>query len=197
MGLINGSLTVATTVSVTGRLAPPGTAINNPLPARSVNSTGGASQSLSFGTTSGRADVFCDGQYLLAAGASLTLNLYDGGATDSDLLTVFKTAANLRVLKSLVVSIVDGGDTAGVTIGAASSNEFVGYFGAAGDTLTIYPDGPSYAVGSPAGKAVGSSTKNVKILNNGAVEVTVQVFAAGATVATGYWTGFWGFLTYG
>jgi hypothetical protein len=189
-------MSTATTVAVTGRLGAPGTALDKSLPARTAAPSNSDSAALSFGSGSGRAEVYCDGEYLLAAGASITLNLYDGGTTSSDLTTVFGAAANLRTLKQLAVCITDAGDTAGVTIGAASSNEFVGYFGAAGDTITIFPDGPPFTVGSPAGKPVGSSTKNLKILNNGAVEVRVAVFAAGSGFAAGYWTGFWGFLTY-
>jgi hypothetical protein len=66
---------------------------------------------------------------------------------------------------------MSGGDTSGVIVGAAASNEWVGFFGASGDTLTIYPSGPPFAVGSPAGVAVGTTTKNLKIANAGAAAV--------------------------
>jgi hypothetical protein len=196
MGLTGGTMNVATTVSVTGRLASTGTAVDKSLAARTAAPAALAEAALAFGAGSGRIDVPCDGEYVLAAGASVTLNLYDGGVTDSDLTTVFGGAANLRLLKGLAVCITDGGDAAGVTIGGAASNQWVGFFGASGDTLTIYPDGPAFAVGSPAGVAVGSSTKNLKILNNGAVEVRVAVFAAGSTAAGGYAMGLFPLLTY-
>ena len=195
MGFSAATLTVNTTVKVSGSIPAPGNAPSNTLTSPSTQPTTTATQTLTYGTSSGKLDVPCAGEYEIAAGGSLTLNLYDGGITTSDLVTLFGVAATLRNCKSLAISVKSGGDTSGVRIGAASSNEFVGWFAAAGDCLDIFPDGPAFSVGSPAGKAVTSSAKNVKITNQGAVAVVVQVVAGGTTVVPGTAMGVLG-LTY-
>jgi hypothetical protein len=69
----------------------------------------------------------------------------------------------------------------GVRIGGAASNEWVGFFAAAGDKALIFPGGPPFLAGSPAGVAVGTSTKNLLIENLGAVSVTVGIQVAGTS----------------
>lgn len=195
MGFSAGTLTVSTITKVTGTIPAPGSAPGNTLPAPSTQANVTTTQSLTYGTSEGELDVPCNGQFLIGPGASLTLNLYDGGATASDLTTVFGAAANLRNLKNLSVAVVSGGDESGVRVGAASSNEFVGWFAGAGHAADIFPDGPALCHGSPLGKAVTSSAKNVKIENLGAVAVVVQVIAGGTSVTVGSAMGVLG-LTY-
>lgn len=196
MGFIGGRAEVVTTVKLSGTIPAPGNAPANALSNPTNTQTESTSQALTYGTSEGKIDVPCAGEYLIAAGGSLTLNLYDGGTTTSDLTTLFGAAANLRDVKSLTVSVVSGGDASGVAVGAAGSNIFAGFFGNSSDIVNIYPDGPALALGKPAGVAVTSSAKNLKLANNGASEVVVRVTAAGTTVVAGMWTGFWGFLTY-
>ncbi len=187
MGFSAGRTTVSTTVAIQATIPAPGSAIGNTLRDRVANPAGGATQTLPYGTSIGQADVFCDGEYAIAAGASLTLNFYDGGTTVNDLTTSFGVAANLRVVRSVVVGVKpETGGTSGVTVGGAAANEWVGFFGAAGDTAVIFPDGPALAMGSPAGVAVTSTTKNLKLLNNSSTApVTVQVFVSGGILTVG------------
>jgi len=196
MGFSAGRAVVTTTVQLSGTLPPPGSAPSNTLPGSTANPTATTKQELTYGLSDGEIDVPLTGEYLIAAGGALTLNLYDGGTTASDLTNLFGGASNLRVVRSLTFAVVSGGDSSGVAIGGAASNEFYGFFAAAGDKVKIYPDGPALALGSPAGAAVTSSAKNVKIENLGAAEVVVRVSAAGASITVGQWTGFWGFVTY-
>lgn len=195
MGFNAGTLTIDTVVRVAGGLPAPGNAPSNTLTGPTTQTNLTASQSLTYGTSSGKMDVPCNGQFIIAAGGSLTLNLYDGGTTTSDLTTLFGDAASLRNVKSLSVVVTSGGDASGVKVGAASSNEFVGWFSAAGDAAVIYPSGPALSFGSPAGKAVTSSAKNLKLENLGAAAVIVSVVAAGTTVVSGSAMGVLG-LTY-
>lgn len=148
-------------------------------------------QTLEFGTGSGRFDRSPVSDRAIPAGSSVTYDLYTG----TDLPGLQDEAAPFRTVKYLKISIVSGGDTSGVRVGGAASNEWVGFFVAAGDKQDIFPGGPPYLAGSPAGKAVGSSTKNLKIENLGVVEVVVRIVLAGSIVSVGEWMGF-SLLTY-
>lgn len=152
----------------------------------------GSAQQLEFGTGSGAASIFVAQTRTLGAGASETLNLYDGSVVD-----VFDDPAAMRLLKSFALHIPSGGggDTAGVTVGAAASNAHPLFFGANTHTQTVYPAGPPMTGGSPDGVAVTSSACNVLVTNNGAVAVTYRVLIAGAAEVSGAAMGVLG-LTY-
>jgi hypothetical protein len=154
-------------------------------------------QELTYGTGSGKIDIFCAGEFILPASSSLTLNLFDGGATTSDLVRIVTgAAAGMILCKSLTVSVVAGGDSSGVAVGGAASNAFFGFLNASTDKVKIYPDGPALTMGSPAGATVSSSAKNVKIENLSTAEpVIVCVTADGSSVIPGMWMGF-GLWTY-
>ena len=47
--------------------------------------------------------------------------------------------------------------------------------------VTVYPSGPAFSAGSPAGAVVSNTAKNLKITNAGAASVTVVVALAGGT----------------
>lgn len=199
MALSGGSLQISTTAKVTGRLSGPGNTAGNTIPPTTRTVSGGGTGETSFGTGSGGGDLFAVGEFVVAASTVFTLDLYAGGVTDNDLVDVFGGSAPFRRLMGLVVEITDDGEdtTSGVRIGGASANEWVGYFEAAGDSLDIFPDGPPFAVGAPAGKDVGSSTKNLAIENlSTTASRIVRVTAGGSRHAAGEWVGFWGFLTY-
>ena len=196
MGFSAGRVEVTTTVKVSATVPAQGNAPGNSLPTPTNQPSGTATQSLTFGTSSGKVNVFCVGQYIIAASSSLTLNLYDGGVTTSDLTTVFGAAANLRNVKQLSVRVVDGGSTSGVSVGAAAANPWAGFFGDTSDIVKVFPSGIPLTLGSPDGVTVTSTTKNLKLANNSTTaSVTVEVFVNGTTVEAGYAMGVLG-LTY-
>lgn len=187
MGFSAGRCTVTTSVSLSASIPAPGNApaktVSDPSTSISPNNT----FSLTYGTSSGEADIFCEGEFTIAASSSLTLNLYDGGTTTSDLVRLLTgAAAALVTCKSLTIAVTSGGDTSGVTVGAAASNIFAGFFGDTSDTVTIYPSGPALSLGCPAGVTVSSTAKNLKLTNNSTTDsVTVQVTAVGTSVTVG------------
>ena len=196
MSLAGGSLTVSTSVKAVGKLAGSGNTAANTIPTVSRSITGGTSEVISFGSGSGNGDLVCCGEYSIDESSSITIDLYSGGTTTSDLTDVFGGAAPFRIIRSLVVEITSGGDASGVRIGGAASNEWTGYFASAGDQVDIFPSGVPFAVSSPAGKTVGSTTKNLKIANlSTAAAVVVRVTAGGSRYQAGEWMGFWGFMT--
>lgn len=198
MGFSAGTTSISTTVRLTGAVPAPGNAPANTLSDPSTTVTATATQDLTYGTGEGETHVQCAGEFIIAAGASLTLNLYDGGTTTADLVRlVTGAAAALRRVRSLTFAVVSGGSSSGVSVGGAASNEFIGFFGAAGDTVTIFPDGPALPLGSPAGVTVTSSAKNVKLENlSSTAAVVVRVTASGGEVESGYATGLVGMPTY-
>jgi hypothetical protein len=134
-------------------------------------------QTLAYGTGSGQADIICFQTRTLTAGATLTLDLYTG----TDLKDLYGDTAALRKVKGLCVWVDSGGDTSGVTVGAAATNIWPAFFGNSSDVWNVFPSGPPLVGGSPAGVAVGAATCNLKILNNGAVSVVVGIAIAGTS----------------
>ncbi len=191
----DGYLRSLTNTTLRGVYRPDGV-VSETDPLRSADIKRGANAqvgTLNYGVGSGYVDRLCVKDIAIAAGSSTTLDLYTG----TDLLGLQDEAAPFRTVKYLEVGIWSGGDTSGVRIGGAAANEWVGFFVAAGDKLDIFPSGPPYRVGSPAGKAVTSTTKNLKIENLGAAEVVVRVVVGGSIVPPGGFTGlFGGLLTY-
>ena len=138
------------------------------------------SGSLAFGTgTTQFADAVAY-LYQLMAGQSVTFDLYDGTTADA-----FGDGMNLRLLKAWVVGVSSGGDSSGVTVSGGASNPHPLFMGGSNPTQTVYPSGPAAAGGSPAGQAVTSSARTVKITNNGAVPVIVVVGFAGTQAVSG------------
>lgn len=178
MAIANLSVQLSGSMRASATLTPQGTASTSTLTNPQSSVTGGSTQVLSYGTSTAQADILCSGDFTLTAGSSVTLDLYTG----TDFKDVFGATAALRKLKSIELHIVTGGDTAGVTIGNAASNGTALFFGANTQTWTIYPSGAPFMGGSPAGVAIGSTTKNLKVLNNGAISVTVRLVIAGTSV---------------
>jgi hypothetical protein len=197
MGFSAGFTKIVTTITMSGTVPAPGSAPNNTLPDAKATAIATAQQELLYGTGEAKNDIFCAGEYIIAAGGTLTLNLFDGGTTTSDLVRIVTGgAAGMVLCKSLSFAVVSGGDESGVSVGGASSNEFSGFFGAAGDKVKIYPDGPALPLGSPNGSTVSATLKNVKLENLSSSEaVTVRVTASGSSVVPGMWMGF-GLWTY-
>lgn len=132
---------------------------------------------LTYGTASGQVDLVTCSQRTVNAASSATYDLYTG----TDLKDLLGGTCAFRKVKYVLVTIESGGDASGVVVGGAASDEWVGFFSAAGDKLKIFPGGPAFQAGSPAGVAVGAATKNLKIENAGAAAVTVSIVVAGTS----------------
>ncbi|MBN9522495.1 hypothetical protein J0H58_28900 [bacterium] len=138
----------------------------------------GQAQRLGFGTAGGRGDLHVVRTVTVAAGAGATLDLYDGS-----LLDVFGQPAPFRTLRAVAVWVDGGGDAAGVDVGADGVVATPAPLFLKGTTprATVYPGGPAYSAGSPAGLPVSAGAKNLLIHNPGAAAVTVIVALAGAS----------------
>lgn len=134
-------------------------------------------QSLSYGTTSGKADIFIVTTKTIATVTTATYDLYTG----TDLKDINNATAALRKVKSIAIWVDENGDASGVRIGGAASQAWPAFFAAANDKHLIFPSGPPYLGGSPDGVAVGSTTNNLLIENLGAVAVTVGIAIAGTS----------------
>jgi hypothetical protein len=144
------------------------------------NPTAAVSQVLGFGTASGQMNQLVMQERSLGPGLSESLDLYDGSTCTPALIDIMRSNVAFRTIRGFAIWVLDGGDDAGVTIGAAASNANTLWLGGTTPTVTIYPDSGAFAFGQQAGKAVTSSARNVKVLNNGAVSVTYLVAMAGS-----------------
>ena len=174
-----------TTVSVTSSLgakvvaayAPQG--VSSTLDSFTVQQLANAEIStLTYGTSSGLVDLVTCSDRTISAASTATYDLYTG----TDLLGLAGETCAFRKVKYIEIMIVSGGDSSGVQIGGAAANEWVGFFTAAGDKYKIFPSGPPFLGGSPAGVAVGVATKNLLVENLGAASVTVRILVAGSSV---------------
>jgi hypothetical protein len=145
-----------------------------------ANPTRAISQVLGFGNGSGTMNQLILMERSLGPGLSETLDLYDGSTNNPAFIDILGSNVAFRTLRGIAFWILDGGDTAGVTIGNAASNAHPLWWGGTTPTQTIYPSSGGMSGGQQAGVAVTSSVRNVKVLNNGAVSVTYIVAAAGA-----------------
>lgn len=172
-----GSVRGSASVSVQGTYPPPG--VTGSLKNISVRQTLSAQMTgLTFGTTSGKCDLIVCRDVTLTATTAATYDLYTG----ADLPDLNGLTAALRGVKTLAVSVVSGGDGSGVRLGGAASNAWAGFFADASDMHLLFPGGLPYLAGSPAGVAVGATTKNLKVENLGAVSVTIRILIAGTSV---------------
>lgn len=170
--MTGGTWRLSTTVRATGAKLP----ANQPTAARlTLPDTIG--QALTYGTGSGQADILCFQTRTLAAGATLTLDLYTG----TDFKDLFGDTAAFRKVKSLAVWVDSGGDASGVLVGGAASNAWVAFFADTSDKWKVFPSGPAMLGGSPAGVAVGATTCNLKFENAGAASVVVGIAIAGTS----------------
>lgn len=170
--MTGGTWGVSLSVNGNGELLP-----TNGLGTGKVSVSVGADQSLTYGTSSGKGDIFVMKSVTLTATTAATYDLYTG----TDLIDLFGDTAAFRKIKSIVIWVYSGGDATGVAIGGAASNTWVANFADSSDKALIYPSGTPWCAGSPAGIAVGSSTKNLKVENLGAVSVTLYVCIAGSS----------------
>jgi len=117
----------------------------------------------------------------LAAAATVEIDLYDG-----TLKNLFEQSIVFVKLKLAAIFITDstyaiGGSTAAgqLRIGNASTNGNALWFGAIGNTQTIYPRGCPFIQGDPTGVTVSSTLKKVKLENTHGTDAVyyVAVFA--------------------
>ncbi len=153
-------------------------------------------QVMGYGTGTDQMDLIVLQDRSLAAGAFELIDLYDGSTNSPPIKDIGGWAnAAFRRLKGFALWIADGGDTAGVTVGAAASNANTLWMGGTTPTQTVYPGGAPMSGGSDAGIVVSTSARYVKVLNNGAVAVTYTVAMGGGTTVGGGAMGVLG-LTY-
>lgn len=179
-GLTGGTVVGATSIQIKGTAAPQGTASSSSLQSLSTTVTGGAQESLTFGTGSGQANLIVAQDRTLAASSNETLDLY--GST-TPLADIFGASALFRHIKYVAVYIVSGGDVNGLLIGGAGSNPFLGPLGGTSPTVLVYPNGPGFQVGEPtAGWSATTSAGQLKIANeSSAVSVTYRIVIGGTT----------------
>jgi hypothetical protein len=170
--MTGGTWSLAASVRADGLLTP----ANQPKGAR-IPITDRIGQVLTYGTASGQADIFCFQTRTILAAATLTLDLYTG----TDLKDLFGDTAALRKVKGLCVWVDSGGDASGVRVGGAASDAWVAFFANTSDKHLIFPSGPPYLGGSPAGVAVGNTTKNLLLENLSAVTAVVGIAIAGTS----------------
>jgi hypothetical protein len=189
--MIAGKLLAQAILNVNGTYPPPG--VSGELRDTAIRQPTNRDFLMQHGTTSDEVDTIVCQDRIIGAGASATYDLYTG----TDLLDLNSGTAAFRIIRYAGVFIIEGGDSLGVRVGGAASNEWIGFFVAAGDKQDIFPNALPWQGSSPAGKAVGSATKNLKIENLGAVSVTVRIAIGGTIQVAGGFTGlFSGYLTY-
>ncbi len=119
-----------------------------------------AGYSLAPGSGAGQATmIFRDGARELAASATESLDLA-GGVTDS-----FGATVSFARVTTIIVRAA-AANTNAVIVGGASSNAFVGPFGASAHTVAVSP-GAAIALHNPAGWTVTAGTGDLLRLANG------------------------------
>lgn len=133
---------------------------------------------LTYGTTSGKVDLISCSDRTLTATTAVTYDLYTG----TDLKDLNGLTCAFRKIKFISITIISGGDATGVQIGGAAATQWVAFFADVTDKAKIFPSGPPFVQGSPAGVAVGAATNLFKVENLGAVSVTYRILIAGTSV---------------
>lgn len=170
---------MALTIAVSGRLTPNyqkttgitgGTALTY---APSLSWT----FSLASGTATGQVDLLYAGTRVLALSTSEDLDLA-GGLTD-----VFGATLTFVKVKYIYIKAA-AANTNNVVVGGATSNQFVGPFGAGTHTLAILPGAVLELMHPTTGWTVTPATGDLfKVLNGGAgTSVTYDLIIAGTSV---------------
>jgi hypothetical protein len=170
--MTSGAWSLTAALRATGLLTPTDQPTGAP-----VILTDGVDQVLTYGTGSGQCDIIVWRLKTLNATTAATYDLYAG----TDLKDLYDDAAAFRKVKSLVVWVDSGGDASGVRVGGAGSDIWPAFFANSSDMHLVFPSGPPYLGGSPAGVAVGAATKNLKVENLGAVAAVVGIAVAGTS----------------
>jgi hypothetical protein len=177
MALVAGGLQLTVQSKIAAaQINPQGNAATVTLELPTVDEIGTADQVLTFGSDEGLGNIYCAGDFDLAPAGAMTIDLFAG----TDLRDVFGGTAAFAKLKHIFVSVIDGGDEDGVTIGDAAANPLGLWFGAADGTWTIYPGGAPFLGGESVGVTVDNTAKNILFTNNGAEAVTIRIILAGS-----------------
>lgn len=176
MAMTSGRATCSVSAGVKGTFPPQG--VSSTLDPTEISQSASAQMAaLSFGTATGQIDLITCSDRTIAGGASATYDLYTG----TDLKDLDGNTCAFRKVRLAVVTIVTGGDANGIAVGGAAS-AWPAFFVSGTGRHTIFPSGPPYLGGSPAGVAVGALTCNLKIENLGVASATVRILLAGTSV---------------
>ena len=129
------------------------------------------------GTTANKADLRFETELTLAAAGSSTLDLE--ALTDR-----FGTVVDFARIKALHI-IVEAAKDSGVNLGAAASNEWLGFLVAAGDKVNVRSGG-WLSIGAPDATAYAvtdSSSTDIKISHDGSGSETIKakIYIIGAS----------------
>lgn len=176
MAMTAGSLRTSTGVVLQGTFPPQGA--SSTLRSTVIRQAASGQALLAYGTGTGACDILVCQDKVINATTAATYDLYTG----TDLRDLDGGAAAFRKIKYAGVFIVSGGDATGFAVGGAAANQWVAFFSDVSDKHKIFPSGPPYQGGSPAGVAVGATTCNFRLENLGAVAITVRIVLAGTSV---------------
>lgn len=181
MALVAGICNVSVAATVSGaEILPQGTAATVRIADPTAGALGTGQGAFTFGTSAAQCDIYCAGDFDLAANGgadSIDLDIYTG----TDFKNLFGQTAAFRKLKAAFFGVVSGGDTAGVAVGGAAANANAMFFADQTDKWKIFPDGVPLVGSSPAGVTVDATHCNIMVENLGAVAVTVRVILAGTS----------------
>lgn len=180
MAMTDAKVSASASASLRGVFPPQGVA-STLSDVDSTQSVSGQMTALTYGTATGKVDlVTVSHRTLTAAGGATPTATYDL-YTGTDLADLIGDACPFRKVRFVMVSIISGGDASGLRIGGAAANAWPAFFADATDKHLIFPSGPPYLAGSPAGVAVGATTKNLLIENLGAAAITYAIAVAGTS----------------
>lgn len=138
--------------------------------------------SLQAGTGSAQIDALIVREDTLAGSGFFEYDLFDGTVLD-----IFDQATILQSIKFIWIGMIanPGGATSAssITIGNAVAEPLQLWFGSDTHTQTIYPEGPPFCQGNPAGLTVDALNNRVRVLNNDAVNQASYVIVIGGVRA--------------
>jgi hypothetical protein len=182
--MTGGRLTHNSATTALGTLDPQGTATLTGYADATVTHQRSAGFTLTYAAvpSTGQFNLACFHVRTLAAGATESLNLFDGTFAG-----VYREATGFAKLKFISVRLIPNIGTAvtasSITIGNAAATVHPLFFGADTSVWTVYKNGPPLVGGDPAtGITVDTNDKLVKVLNNdGSNAATYEIFAAGVS----------------
>lgn len=180
--MTNGRITATSGVQVYGAMTPPGTASASTIPdnVRAFAQTWG--NVYQYGTTSGKIDTIVCQERTLAAGASESLNLFDGSMLD--IFDKDGAISNIKFIQIVQIDNPTGTNASSITVGNAAATIQQLWFSASTGTYTITGTAAvPFCQGDNTGKTVDNTAKLVKILNNdGSNAATYRITYGGVHV---------------
>lgn len=178
--MTSGRFGVSLSLLFNGTMAPPGTATTSTVPSDTRGFTQTYTRTNQYGGTAGLVNVEICQERTLNAGASETLNLFDGS-----LLDIFNQSGALAKILFICVQLIDNPDgstaASSITVGNAVSDAHQLWFSAATGTYTVTgTSGTPLFQGDDAGKTVDGTHKNILVANNdGSNKATYRISATG------------------